>query len=99
MSISRTKTSFYRRLLLAYLIEQGINTVPKLEAELGLPRRTAQDTINAMSDLDIDCQFVGANKDGCYQINGWGAISSAWIGENIEHIRQVLGYGNSSSGN
>ncbi|WP_225917889.1 helix-turn-helix domain-containing protein [Neiella holothuriorum] len=92
MSVSRTKTSFYRRLLVAHLIEQGINTVPKLEAELGLPRRTAQDTISAMADLDIECEFVGATKDGYYRINDWGAVNKQWVTQQLAHIRQVLGY-------
>ncbi|MCM2680725.1 helix-turn-helix domain-containing protein [Echinimonas agarilytica] len=92
MSASRTKTSFYRRLLLAHLIEQGVNTVPKLEAEIGIPRRTAQDTINAMADLDIQCEFVGANKDGYYRINHWGAVNPQWVNQQISQIRQVLGY-------
>lgn len=92
MSVSRTKTSFYRRLLVAYLIEHGTNTVPKLEQTLGMPRRTAQDTISALSDLDIQCEFVGANKDGAYRILDWGAIDSTWVEAKLPMIRQVLGY-------
>lgn len=92
MVTSRTKTSFYRRLLVAHLIDNGIDTVPKLERELGMPRRTAQDTIRALDDLDITCKFVGANKDGNYRILDWGAINPGWVAAKIPEIRRVLGY-------
>lgn len=89
---SKTKTSFYRRLYIAYLIEHGINTVPAIMQATGMPRRTAQDTISALEEIDIECKFVGANKDGNYEITGWGAIDKKWIVANIQHIRDVLAY-------
>jgi len=57
MTHSKTKTSFYRRLYVAHLIDSGINTVPRIVEETGMPRRTAQDTLSALDELDIDCSF------------------------------------------
>lgn len=92
MTISKTKTSFYRRLLIANLIDSGINTLPKIQKEIDIPRRTAQDTINALADLDIDCIYLGATKNGHYQINSWGPFDKLWIADNIEDIKATLGY-------
>ncbi|EHQ9271119.1 helix-turn-helix domain-containing protein [Vibrio parahaemolyticus] len=92
MTLSKTKTSFYRRLLLAYLVDSGINTLPKIQAEINIPRRTAQDTITALQELDIECTFVGALKNGHYQIESWGPFDKNWVNENIERIRETLSY-------
>lgn len=89
---SKTKTSFYRRLYVAYLIDTGTNTVPAIMAATGMPRRTAQDTLKALSELDITCVFVGGNKNGGYQINDWGPVSKTWIDNNLEHITELLNY-------
>ena len=44
MDVSKTKTSFYRRLYVAWLIDSGTaDSVPALMAATGMPRRTAQD--------------------------------------------------------
>lgn len=92
MSISRTKTSFYRRLLLAHFIDNGINTVPKIMDEIDIPRRTAQDSIASLKDLDIVCSFKGALKDGEYIIESWGGISKGWVADNIDSMKSQLGY-------
>lgn len=92
MTLSKTQTSFYRRLLLAYLIDSGVNTLPKIQAEINIPRRTAQDTITALQELDIECTFVGASKNGHYQIESWGPFDKNWVNENIERIRETLSY-------
>lgn len=89
---SKTKTSFYRRIYVAYLIDTGVNTVPAITAVTGMPRRTAQDTIVALNELDILYAFVGGNKNGGYQIDDWGPVSRQWIDNNVKHIVNVLGY-------
>lgn len=89
---SKTKTSFYRRLYLAYLIDGGSNSVPAIVEATGMPRRTAQDTIVAMHELGIACEFVGGTKNGIYKINDWGAINKTWITKNLGEIKSVLGY-------
>ena len=47
MEPSKTRTSFYRRLYVAWLISQGTDTVPAIMEATGMPRRTAQDTLSA----------------------------------------------------
>jgi hypothetical protein len=90
--ITKTKSSFYRRLLVAKLIDKGINTVPAIMAETGMPRRTAQDTISALQELDIQCVFEGANKDGGYVIADWGPINKKWLSQHLAQIQAMLGY-------
>ena len=97
MDVSKTKTSFYRRLYVAYLIDSGLaSNVPALTEATGMPRRTAQDTIVALADLDIVCEFEqedGArNHAGRYRIRDWGAIDRVWIEQNLKQIKAVLGY-------
>lgn len=97
MDVSKTKTSFYRRLYVAWLIDsQTASSVPALMDATGMPRRTAQDTIAALSDLDILCEFeqqAGArNHAGHYRIRDWGAIDPQWVLQHLGHIREVLGY-------
>lgn len=48
-TLSKTKSSFYRRLYVAHLIEQGVASVPALIEATGMPRRTAQDTIASLA--------------------------------------------------
>lgn len=88
MQHSKTKTSFYRRLYVAWLITQGINTVPKIITSTGMPRRTAQDTLAAIYELAIDMD----NDGGTYRIVNWGAVSSQWVCNNISHVKDVLMY-------
>ena len=97
MDVSKTKSSFYRRLYVAYLIDSEIaSNVPALVEVTGMPRRTAQDTIAALADLDIECGFEqqdGArNHAGHYRIRNWGAIDRQWITANLAQIKAVLGY-------
>lgn len=97
MDVSKTKTSFYRRLYVAWLIDSGTAcTVPALMHATGMPRRTAQDTLSALADLDIDCAFVQQsgerNNAGHYAIRDWGAIDPQWIGKHLAQIKTTLGY-------
>ena len=97
MDVSKTKSSFYRRLYMAYLIDSGLaSSVPALTEITGMPRRTAQDTIAALADLDVVCEFEqedGArNHAGRYCIREWGAIDPRWIEQHLRQIKAVLGY-------
>ncbi|PSW21455.1 hypothetical protein C9I98_05860 [Photobacterium sanctipauli] len=96
MVISKTKSSFYRRLYVAYLIDTGISTVPGILEYTGMPRRTAQDTIKSLAELDIVCQFKQSegerNRTGKYEIKDWGAINKQWVQENLTDIKLVLDY-------
>ncbi|HZX17334.1 MAG TPA: winged helix-turn-helix domain-containing protein [Pseudomonas sp.] len=97
MDVSKTRTSFYRRLYVAWLIDSGTATsVPALMAATGMPRRTAQDTLTALAELDIDCAFQQEsgerNNAGHYEIRDWGAINPQWIAANLPQIKAVLAY-------
>lgn len=97
MDVSKTKSSFYRRLYVAWLIDSQIaSNVPAITEVTGMPRRTAQDTLAALADLDIVCEFEqldGArNHAGRYVIHSWGPIDNAWVGQHVDQIKQVLGY-------
>lgn len=97
MDVSKTKSSFYRRLYVAYLIDSELAAnVPALMDVTGMPRRTAQDTIAALGDLDIVCEFEQSsgqrNHMGNYRIRDWGAIDRQWIMRNLKQMKAVLGY-------
>lgn len=95
-SLSKTKSSFYRRLYVAHLIEQGVANVPALIEVTGMPRRTAQDTIASLAELDIECVFEKGEGErhniGHYQIRDWGAIDPHWVATHAERLKQSLGY-------
>lgn len=97
MDVSKTRTSFYRRLYVAYLIDSGqASSIPALTEVTGMPRRTAQDTVAALAELDIVCEFEQAegerNHIGHYRIREWGAIDRRWVERNLARIRTVLQY-------
>lgn len=88
--MSKTKSSFYRRLYVAYLIDSGTNTVQGIIDDTGMHRRTLQDTITALSEIDIICSASGGTKNKTYSIEDWGAINKSYIKNNIQHIIDVL---------
>nr|WP_299240879.1 winged helix-turn-helix domain-containing protein [uncultured Halomonas sp.] len=96
LSISKTQSSFYRRIYVAYLIDNGTASVPDIIAATGMPRRTAQDTINALAELDILCEFerkAGARHNtGSYVIRDWGPIDVNWVITHHHYLKQALGY-------
>lgn len=86
---SKTHTSFLRRLLVAYLIDLGHNTVPRIIEATGMPRRTAQDTIKALDEIEVR---VEQYNRGEYRIVNWGSINRNWIKNNFTHVCSVLSY-------
>ena len=96
MALSKTKSSFYRRLYVAHLVSLGIASVPAVTTATGMPRRTAQDTLAALGELDIVCEFEnsqGARHNiGAYVIRDWGPFDPDWIAAHAERLRQTLGY-------
>jgi hypothetical protein len=87
---SKTKISYYRRLYIAYLIDNGINTVPLIIKATSMPQRTIQAAIKALPDYDITCEYIGADKNGNYIITEWSAINKKWVNDNLQHIISVL---------
>ncbi|WP_110647304.1 winged helix-turn-helix domain-containing protein [Salinicola peritrichatus] len=97
MSISKTRTSFYRRLYVAHLIDGGrASSVPAIVEATGMPRRTAQDTLAALAELDIRCEFEQAagerHRIGRYVIRDWGPIAPDWVARHAEELARTLGY-------
>lgn len=97
MPPSKTKTSFYRRLYVAWLIDSGTAcSVPAIMAATGMPRRTAQDTIDALGELDIDCLFEQGegerHNSGRYRIRDWGPIDPRWVEAQLPQLKSILGY-------
>ncbi|OLO11531.1 hypothetical protein BTW10_09155 [Chromohalobacter japonicus] len=96
MALSKTQSSFYRRLYVAHLIAVGTASIPALIEATGMPRRTAQDTVNALIELDIHCEFeqqAGARHHiGRYVIRDWGPIDPTWVAAHAERLRESLGY-------
>lgn len=100
MALSKTQTSFYRRLYLAHLIECGIASVPSIVAATGMPRRTAQDTLKALGELHIRCEFRPEpgerHNSGQYVIADWGPFDRQWVTQHADHMRIALGYSSSA---
>lgn len=96
MPLSKTQSSFYRRLYLAHLIERGIASVPAIVAATGMPRRTAQDTLKALEELDVRCEFQPTpgerHNSGKYRITNWGPIDRDWVVRHAERLRLTLDY-------
>lgn len=95
-TISKTQSSFYRRLYVAHLVASGSDSVPALMEATGMPRRTAQDTLAALFELDIDCRFSKGEGErhniGRYVIHDWGPIDPRWVAAHADRLRRTLGY-------
>lgn len=97
MQPSKTKTSFYRRLYVAWLVHsETAVSVPALMAATGMPRRTAQDTLEALAELDIDCVFEQGDGErhnsGRYRVRNWGPIDSRWVETQLPRLKAALDY-------
>ncbi|QIR16686.1 helix-turn-helix domain-containing protein (plasmid) [Shewanella aestuarii] len=82
---------FNRRLLVAYLIEHGVNTVPKLMQMTGWPNRSIQKLILSLADMNVQISFVGAKKNGQYQVTDWASLNKAWICQHVNTICELSG--------
>lgn len=74
----------------AYLISAGTNTVPLICENTGMPRRTTQDTILALNELGVICEFMGEKRNGHYEIIEWGPIKKDWVKKHLEYVLDVL---------
>lgn len=75
---------------MAFLIDSGTNTVQGLLDATEMPKRTLQDTLKALADLDIIIESRGGTKNASYAVKSWGAIDKAWIKDNLQHVSDVL---------
>ncbi len=91
---SKQQKAFYRKLYLAHLISSGNHNVPSLEAETGMPRRTIQDCLKTLIDLDIICEFSEPpgerHNHGRLTIISWGAIDPHWVKDNATRMAKTL---------
>ena len=90
---SKQKKAFLRKLYLAHAIDSEQHNLLSLNKHTGMPRRTLQDSIAALSDVGIECQFVQdgeRNNSGYYKISTWGPISSAWVDTHLDEITKLL---------
>ncbi len=66
-----------------------------LEKITGMPRRTIQDCIKVLGDINIEVSFENSgrkrNNDGIYKIRSWGPIDRHWVAAQITHIAAALG--------
>lgn len=96
MTISKTQSSFYRRLYVAYLVARDVDSLPAIIDATGMPRRTAQDTLAALTELDIDCSFEPTpgkpHNIGQYVIRDWGPFDPDWLDQHAERLCKALGY-------
>ena len=75
LQISKQRRAYCRKLLLAHMIANQRHDLMSLESATGMPRRTLQDSIKAMVDIGIDCEFVQdgpKHRHGYYRIVDWG---------------------------
>lgn len=86
MNQSRAVVTFNRRLYIAYLIDQGVNTVPKIVAHTAYPRRTVVEGIASLKDMYIEVGRVGSDRFGHYTIDSWGLFAKKKIYAEIEKI-------------
>lgn len=95
-ALTKTRSSFYRRLYVAHLVDSGVTSVPAIMATTGMPRRTAQDTLGALAELDIICEFENdageRHNIGRYVIRDWGPFDPSWISAHAARLGAALGY-------
>lgn len=88
--ISKSKIAFYRKILISTLIDAGMSSVPLLVEVTGMGRRTIQEVINSLEDINIICLRSGSTKSGYYYISDWGLLNKKEIKKNLKHITSVL---------
>jgi len=92
--VSKQQKAFYRKLYLAHLISTDKHNIPSLEDFTGMPRRTIQDCLKSIGDLNIVCHFTPSegqrHNHGFLTIDDWGAINPQWVKKNILHIQRTL---------
>ena len=87
---NKSKIAFYRKILIATLIDADISSVPLLVDATAMGRRTVQEVINSLSDINITCLRSGSTKSGYYYISDWGLLSKKEIKKHLRHIIDVL---------
>ena len=90
LTIGKIKKSNYRKLYIAYLIDNGVNTKQGIVDKTKMSERTIQKSLGALSDLCIVCEKAGGIKNRTYNIVDWAAIDRNWVFEHINEIENAL---------
>lgn len=90
MTKTRSGIANYKRLYLLSLIDKGVNTVPMLEVETGMSKRSIEALIKSFVDLDVELKRVGSDRTGWYEIKSWGFIDKEYVETHLHHIKDVV---------
>ncbi len=93
-TVSKQKKAYYRKLYLALLMDTERHDLHSLERDTGMPRRTLQDSIKAMADIGLDCEFIQdgpKHRHGYYRIVDWGDHQRQWVEGHLCQIQALLG--------
>ena len=72
---SKQSAAFYRKVLLAYLIDnQSSVNLKVLEQKTGWSKRTIQDSLREIKTISVSVSFHGSAKSGHYQVDSWGVF-------------------------
>jgi len=95
MPSNRQQKAFYRKLLIAHLIDTSDHNLASLVKETGMPRRTLQDAIADFSDIGIAVHFAQSegsrHNQGFYRLDSWGPINPSWVVEHLDVVKTTLG--------
>lgn len=89
--LSHTRSSFYRRVLVTHLIDNGYNTVPTILKETQWPKRTLQGTLASLAEINIELVCSGGTVNKTYEIKSWGMLDKNTVKERLPDIKQALG--------
>lgn len=88
---SKQSAAFYRKVLLAYLIDSHANVNLKvLEHQTGWPKRTIQDSLREIKSISIRVSFCGSTKSGYYKVDSWGVLDKDKVYASISIIEALL---------
>ncbi|NVK42475.1 MAG: helix-turn-helix domain-containing protein [Oceanospirillaceae bacterium] len=90
----RSQRAFYRKLYLAWLIDNGKHNLRTLQEKTGMPRRTLQDSLKDLEDIGIKCVFEQndgeRNNFGLYRVTDWGPIRRNWVRTHLAQLKAEL---------
>jgi len=83
--------AFYRRLVLAHLIEEMQPVQLAVLAEhLEWPFRTVEQNVLNLHSIGIKVARVGSKRTGGYQLNDWGPIKREWVSDHYLEILKAI---------
>jgi hypothetical protein len=90
----RSQRAFFRKIYLAWLIDNGRHNLRTLQEKTDMPRRTLQDCLKDLEDIGIRCSFEQSdgerNNCGFYKVQDWGPIRRSWVRSNLPLLKEEL---------